>query len=148
MLPQIRTRPSTAFRRGTDFGSDWNRLIESAFGDVNGWTSWAPAANLYENPDEFVLEMGLPGFDPDSVEVNVERGILTVSGQRARSEEDEGRTYHVRELTHERFTRSFSFPSSVSADDVRADFHGGMLVVTLPKSAEAKPRRVEIGAGK
>lgn len=148
MLPQIRTRPSTAFRRGTDFGSDWNRLMESAFGDVNGWTSWAPAANLYENPDDFVLEMGLPGFDPDSVEVNVERGILTVSGQRARSEEDEGRTYHVRELTHERFSRSFSFPSSVSADDVRADFHGGMLVVTLPKSAEAKPRRVEIGTGK
>jgi HSP20 family protein len=136
------------FRRGADFGSDWNRLIENAFGDLNGWTAWAPAANLYETGEEFVLEMGLPGFDSDSIDVNVERGILTVSGNRTRSEEDDSRTYHVRELSEERFTRSFSFPASVRADDVRAEFHDGMLVVTLPKSAEAKPRRVRIGTKK
>lgn len=148
MLPQIRTyQPGSALRRSADFGSDWNRLIDDAFGRVlNGWTTWTPAADLYETGDEFVLEMGLPGFDKDSIEVTVERGILTVSGQRARREEDESYTYHVREHTHDRFTRSFALPASVNTDDVRADFHHGMLVVTLPKLAEAKPRRIAVAA--
>lgn len=144
MLPEIRNRP-TLRRRGTDL-TDWTRIFDSAFGDLNGWTAWAPAANLYETNEEFVLEMGLPGFDSSNIDVNVERGILTVSGQRARSEEEERQTYHLRELTHERFSRSFSFPSSVDSDDVRADFHNGVLTVTLPKSAEAKPRRIEVSA--
>lgn len=148
MLPEIRTRPRTTFRRGADFGSDFGRLIESAFGDVNGWTAWTPAANLFETTDEFVLEIGLPGFDPNAIDVNVERGILTVTGHRTKSEDEESRTYHVRELVEERFSRSFSFPATVRADDVSADYHDGMLVVTLPKSAEAKPRRVEIGTKK
>ncbi len=152
MLPQVQTfRPSSAVRRSTGFGSDWNRLFDEAFGLFgNGltWTAWTPAADLYETPDEFVLEMGLPGFDHDNIELTVERGILTVSGQRPRKEEDENLTYHVREHTYDRFTRSFALPASVNADDVKAEFDNGMLIVRLPKLAEARPRRIQIAAKK
>ncbi len=148
MLPEVVTyQPGTAARRAAGFGLDLNRLFDDRFGrGVNGWSAWSPAADLYETNDEFVLRMGLPGFDPEAIDITVERGILTVSGQRTRDEREEQYSYHVREHTYDRFTRSFSLPSTVNADDVRADFHHGMLVVTLPKASEAKPRKIAISA--
>jgi HSP20 family protein len=142
MLPQIRTyQPGSPIRRA--LGSEWARLFDDA-NSPDAWTVWAPAADLYETTEEFILEMGLPGFDPDDIDVTVEHGILGVTGQRTRNEGDEDRNYHVREHTYERFTRSFSIPASVSVSGVRADFDKGMLVVTLPKAAEAKPRKIEV----
>ena len=142
MLPEVRTyQPGSAIRRG----ADWTRLFDDMLGrDLNGWTAWTPAADLYETEDSFVLELGLPGYTGDDIQVTVERGILTVTGQRSRREGDERVTYHLREHTYDRFTRSFSLPASVRADEVRAEFEQGMLVVTLPKTAEAKPRKVEV----
>lgn len=143
MLPQIRTyQPGSPLRRA--LGSEWARLFDDAFGPGE-WSRWAPAADLYETADEFILEMGLPGFDPADIDVTVEHGILAVSGQRTRNEEDEKRNYHVREHTYERFSRSFSIPASVNVEGVQADFEKGMLLVSLPKAAEAKPRKIEVG---
>jgi len=148
MLPQIRTyRPAGDIHREAGVGSDWIRLFDQAFNrDLNGRTAWTPAADLYETDDGFVLEMGLPGFRTDSVEVTVERGVLTITGARVADEDADSRHYHVREHTYDRFTRSFALPSSVIADDVTADFENGMLTVKLPKVAEAKPQRVKIAA--
>lgn len=150
MLPQLRTyQPGSAIRRGAGIGSDWIRLFDDAFNrDLNGWTAWTPLADLYETEDEFVLEMGLPGFDAESIDVTVERGVLTVTGRREATDETASREYHVREHTFDRFTRSFSLPSSVVVDDVSAEYEGGMLSVRLPKAAEAKPMRVQIAAKK
>lgn len=146
MLPTIRTyQPGSAIRRGAGVGSDWFRLFEDAFNrDMNGWTAWTPTADLYESEDEFTLELALPGFRTEDIDVTVERGVLTVSGQRQAPENVEGRHYHVREHAFDRFTRSFGLPSSVIADDVTAELDGGMLTVRLPKVAEAKPMRVQI----
>lgn len=147
MLPTTVYRPGSALRRWSGVGSDVNRLFEELWGGgPNGWTTWTPAADLYETGEDFVLEIGLPGFRHEDIEVTVERGILTVSGQRPAREEAESYTYHVREHTYDRFSRSFQLPSSVSADDVTAEFENGMLVVTLPKAAEAKPRRIAVSA--
>lgn len=147
MLPTTTYRPGSALRRWSDTGSDFNRLFDELWNrGLNGWTTWTPAADLYETNEEFVLEIGLPGFRHEDIEVTVERGILTVSGQRPARQEDESFTYHVREHTYERFSRSFQLPASVNADDVTAEFENGMLVVTLPKAAEAKPRRIAVSA--
>lgn len=147
MLPTTSYRPGTALRRRSEAGSDWNRLFDELWSrGINGWTTWTPAADLYETGEQFVLEIGLPGFRHDDIEVTVERGILTISGQRPMREDDESYTYHVREHTYDRFSRSFQLPTSVNADDVTAEFENGMLVVRLPKAAEAKPRRIAVSA--
>lgn len=106
-----------------------------------------PAADLFETDEEFVLELELPGLGREDIEVTVEKGILTVSGQRStETEEERGErhTYHVRERSYDRFSRSFSLPHSVTHEQVDAQFENGMLTVRLPKAAEAKPRRIEV----
>lgn len=147
MLPMTRTRsPNASFRRRAGFGSDIDELFDTILRpSLNAWTAWTPAADLYESADEYVLELGLPGFEIDDIEVTVERGLLTVTGNRTAQEEDAGnRTYHLREHSYERFSRSFALPGSVTADEVEAEFDDGMLIVRLPKSAEAKPRRIAV----
>lgn len=147
MLPTRTSRPNV-LRRTNDWTSDVNRMFDEFFNltpRLSTWSAWMPAADLYETSDEFVLEMELPGFDKDDIEVTVERGILTVTGQhRAEAEESERATYHVRERSFDRFSRSFSLPRSVDADSVDATYKNGILHVTLPKVAEAKPRQIAV----
>ena len=82
------------------------------------------------------------------IEITVDRGVLTISGARSEEEEEQGRTYHVRERRNERFTRSFSLPASIRGEDVAAHLDAGVLTVELPKSPEAKPHRVAVGGMK
>lgn len=148
MLPTLSIRPNAVLRRGTDWTSDMSRLFDELFGfapRLSTWSAWTPAADLYETDDEFVLEIEMPGFNREDIEVTVERGILTVSGQRAGEAQDgERATYHVRERSFERFSRSFSLPQSVDAEHVDAEYRSGILRVRLPKIAEAKPRQISV----
>lgn len=153
MLPTSTRRPSTTLRRGENWASEMNRLFDEFLGytpRLATWSAWTPAADLYETSDDFVLEMELPGFDSENIEVTVERGILTVTGRRtaeAESGDGERMNYHVRERSFDRFSRSFSLPQSVSADNVDAEYRNGILRVNLPKVAEAKPRQVTVKGG-
>lgn len=150
MLPTSTRRPATALRRGENWASEMNRLFDEFLGytpRLATWSAWTPAADLFETNDEFVLEMELPGFNIDDIEVTVERGILTVSGRRTAEVESgngERINYHVRERSFDRFSRSFSLPQTVNADHVDAEYRNGILRVTLPKVAEAKPRQIAV----
>lgn len=150
MLPTRTYRPETTLRRGSDRSSEMGRLFDDLFGytpRLATWSPWMPAADLFETSDEFVLEMELPGFDSEELEVTVEHGILTVSGHRTTEGENGERVnYHVRERSYDRFSRSFSLPRSVNADEVDAGYENGILRVTLPKAAEAKPRHISVKA--
>ena len=103
------------------------------------WTSTAPA-------DHYVLHADLPGVDPDSVDVSVDGGILTVTAQRSeRTEHD------VQWLSSERFNGSYmrrlSLGADIDAEHIAATYQNGVLTVTLPVAARAKPRRIEITPG-
>ncbi|MFQ5677824.1 MAG: Hsp20/alpha crystallin family protein [Gemmatimonadota bacterium] len=149
MLPTLSRRANLGRGRLAELapGLDW--VFDELFPLTSrgAWIAWTPVADLFESDDEFVLDMELPGFREKEIEVAVERGILSVSGQRtAEADEDEKRTYHVRERAYERFSRSFTLPASVDAEQVRAEFKNGILRVTLPKAREAKPRRIAVKA--
>lgn len=153
MLPTTGSRGRLVTRR------PWARTLTPELGEMLGdffgrplstWSTWTPAADLYETDDAFVLEMELPGFNLDDIELTMERGVLTVAGSRT-VEETEGaepRTYHLRERSVDRFTRSYALPSSVNSDRIDASFAEGVLTVKLPKAPEAKPRRIEVKARK
>ncbi len=142
MLPTIAYRTPVT-RDALDF--DLEGLFNGFFGDrANGFGRGA--ADLYETEDGYALELEVPGFREEDVEVTVDRGVLTVSASRDTESTDEGRTYHVRERRAQRFARSFALPASVNAEEVKADIEAGVLTVRLPKAPEAKPRRIAVKA--
>ena len=94
--------------------------------------------------DTFTLEMNLPGYGLNDIDVNLEQGVLQITGNREETTDEDKGTYHVRERGWGRFTRSFSVPHTIDPNGVSAEFANGVLTVSLPKAAEAKARRIEV----
>jgi HSP20 family protein len=103
-----------------------------------------PEADFIETENELVLEMDLPGFTNEDVDVTVEKGVLTIHGERALEREENEGTYHLRERSWGKFSRSFSIPHTIESEAVDAGFHQGVLTVKLPKAPEALARKIEI----
>ena len=116
-------------------------FFERPSGDFGRFT---PPADLYETDEAYNVEMELPGFSRDDINVTIEQGMLTISGRRAREESSENENYHLRERSIGRFSRSFSLPASIEANDVEARFEEGLLKVNLPKAEEARTRKIEV----
>lgn len=144
MLPTT-TRRNRSYRTLPEFRWDVDRLFDEVFnrGTMSIATS-GPAADLYETEDGFTLEMNLPGYDLSDIDVNLEQGVLQISGSREEEAEEDKGTYHVRERGWGRFTRSFTVPHTIDPKGVSAEFSNGVLTVTMPKAAEAKARRIEV----
>jgi HSP20 family protein len=131
------------------FQTDINRVFDAFFGGrtANGVTRrWVPAMDLAETDDHLVLKADLPGLDADDVEIEVQDGVLTVSGERKTEHESSSNGYHRVERSYGRFSRSLSLPQGIDAGQVQAEFDKGVLEVRIPKPAERKPHRVQIGA--
>ena len=127
-----------------------DRLLEDAFvmpraGEGQSWNG--PALNVYEEGDQLTVEAQLPGIKPDDLDINVEQGVLTISGQTATQEERKERNYFVREHRTGRFSRSLRLPATYNSDGCSASFEDGMLRLTFPKSESAKPRRIQVSSG-
>ena len=129
---------------------DMNRLFDRFFEGrgANGMSRrWIPAMDLVETEDSLVLRGDLPGMTEDDVNIEIKDNVLTVSGERKAEHEDKGEGYHRVERAFGSFSRSLSLPQGVEADQVSANFDKGVLEVKIPKPAEAKPTRVQIGKG-
>lgn len=144
MLPTIR-RNALNLRTIPDFRWDVDRLFDEIVNRPTfSYSTGGPAADLLETEDDFRLEMNLPGYELADIEVNLEQGVLLVSGTREKEMEEEEGTYHVRERSWGRFNRSFTVPHTIDPKGVRAEFANGVLVVNLPKAPDAKAKRIEV----
>ncbi|MDP8923620.1 MAG: Hsp20/alpha crystallin family protein [Chloroflexota bacterium] len=138
------------FGRGLGLRQVMDRLLEDAVvmpraGEGQTWGG--PALNVYEEGDNLVVEAQLPGMRPEDLDINVEQGVLTISGQTKAEEERKERNYLVREHRTGRFSRSLRLPATYNADACQANFEHGVLRLAFPKSEAAKPRRIQIGGG-
>ena len=124
-----------------------NQLFESAFGQSGLATAggWAPAVDVEETEDAYVVEAELPGVQRDDVQVEASSGVLTITGEFKERE----RTGILRRRTRRtgRFEFRTTLPTSVDSEAITASLHEGVLTVKVPKAEQAKPRRVEITAG-
>lgn len=129
--------------------------INRLFGNVNqsdsssATATWVPAVDVHEYEDRFEFYVDVPGIDPNKVELTLEGGILTLSGQRTAPEtgkrgEQSQYVRSERGLGH--FYRRFVLPDTVDSDKVNATGKDGVLTVTVPKQAKAMPRRIHIAA--
>lgn len=123
--------------------SDWNST------DSSGVTAdWVPSVDINEFEDKFQLYVDVPGVNPKDVDITLEAGVLTITGERYMQAEKSDETI-VRRRTERgsgRFYRRFVLPETVDADKVRATDRHGVLEILIPKQAKAQPRRIEVAA--
>ncbi|HLY60293.1 MAG TPA: Hsp20/alpha crystallin family protein [Terriglobia bacterium] len=127
------------------FNRLFNHTFSNVFGDGDGKLgAWSPAVDIFETEQSLVLKAELPGIDPKDVEVRVENNTLFLKGQRKFENEVKEENYHRIERSYGSFTRTFALPGTVNAENVSADYKGGILTLTLPKREEAKPKSIKI----
>ncbi|MGL4552591.1 MAG: Hsp20/alpha crystallin family protein [Gemmataceae bacterium] len=125
--------------------ANFDRLLDNLGAELTRPVTAFPAVNVWEDADAYHLEAELPGLTQDEVSIAVtQRNVLTLSGER-KSDDGEGR-WHRRERGFGRFQRVLRLPAAVDADKVEAKLEGGVLRLTLPKHADAKPRRIAVKA--
>ncbi len=100
--------------------------------------------DLYETEDSVVAKAGLPGVNPDEVEVSVIEDLLTIKGTVKHEEKDESERYLRRELSYGAFSRTLPLPASVDSENATAEYEGGVLTVTLPKTEGSRTRTIKI----
>jgi HSP20 family protein len=134
--------------RLADLSDEIDRLFESSltgFGrgsQVLG--AWSPALDAYEDKENFVIKVEVPGVKKEDVKVSLENGCLTITGERRSETTDEKAEVHHTERFFGRFQRTLTLPAAVAADKVKAQYKDGVLTVTLPKTEEAKPKQIDV----
>jgi len=107
------------------------------------FNGWSPALDLYQNADNVVAIVELPGMRKEDIEISLHDGTLTVSGER-KSESVEGEKAERTERVTGKFRRSVTLPARVETDKVNATYKDGILTVILPKAEDAKPKQIQI----
>ncbi len=105
---------------------------------------WSPRVDISETDSEFVIKAEIPEVGKDDVKVSVDNGVLSIKGERKQEKEEKGKKFHRVERYYGSFQRSFSLPDNIDAAGVKAVFKDGMLNVTMPKTAAAKPKSIDI----
>jgi HSP20 family protein len=109
--------------------------------------AFAPPVDIYEDDQKLVLKLEVPGVKQEDLDIQVEGRTLTVRGERKFSNEEKKENFHRVEHRYGTFERSFTLPSTVDAENVKATYDAGVLQLELPKKAEAKPHQIKIGVG-
>jgi len=110
-------------------------------------SSFAPAVDVYEDEHKVTLKIEVPGIDEKDIDVRVENNTLTVHGERKIEKEEKEENYRRVERQYGSFTRTFNLPQTVDVEKVAANYDKGVLNITLPKKAEAKPKQIKVNVG-
>jgi HSP20 family protein len=140
------------FREFATLQDRMNRLFRESFNEAGrdeslSASSFAPAVDVYEDEHQVTLKIEVPGIDEKDINIRVENNTLTVHGERKIEKEEKEENYRRVERQYGSFTRTFTLPQTVDSDNVSADYDRGVLKVSLPKKAEAKPKQIKVNVG-
>ena len=135
--------PLDEFRHvfGRLFDDDQSRSDESSVVT----SQWVPSVDVKEENDRFILYADLPGIDPDDIEVSMDKGLLTIRGERSSESSSETERYARIERRYGSFHRRFALPDSADPDGIQARGRNGVLEIVIPKRPETSPRRIQVG---
>lgn len=142
------------FRDLSSLQEDMNRL----FGDFIGRRGrglrsrsgagseilWAPALDIEETPDEVIVKAELPGMKKEEIKVQIQGGMLALSGERKSESERKDKTVHLVEQSYGRFQRVVELPAEVDGNRAKATYESGVLTIRLPKREDAKPKQISV----
>lgn len=108
-------------------------------------SQWVPRVDVKEENDRFVLYADLPGINPDDIDVSMDKGILTIKGERSGETSEQTDRFSRIERYYGSFHRRFSLPDSADPEGIQAHGRNGVLEISIPKRPEAAPRRIQVG---
>ncbi len=146
------TRPELGgwptYNRLTDLRDEIDRLFEFPLSEMTRgsrvFSGWTPALDLYEEKDNLVVKVELPGMKREDIDVSLHEGSLSISGERKSEEKRKDADVYRSERFVGRFQRTVMLPTPVAGDKVKAQYKDGILTITLPKTEEAKPKRIDV----
>lgn len=109
-------------------------------------SQWVPRVDIKEEANRFVLYADLPGVEPKDIEVQMDKGMLTIKGERRGEAIVESESFSRIERRHGSFHRRFALPDSADPDGISASGHNGVLQIIIPKRPETTPRRIQVGS--
>jgi HSP20 family protein len=110
-------------------------------------TAWAPALDISERKDAYLVTVEVPGVEPEDLDITMEDGLLTIKGERQFTSESSEQQFHRVERRYGAFRRSITLPAQVQTDQIEATFDNGVLQIVVPKAEEAKPKRIQVRPG-
>lgn len=138
----------TPFRDMLGIQDEMNRLfnayLEGSREGSEDAVLWAPLVDICETDEEITVTSEMPGMKKEDVKISVQDNVLTLKGEKKQEIDEKEKNFHRVERSYGVFERSFSLPSSVQTDKIKASYKDGVLTITLPKSEETKPKEIDI----
>jgi HSP20 family protein len=155
MATMMRWDPFQDLRSAQDEMAQMSPMLAHALGlharqqgnDRAMTTAWAPALDISERKDAYLVTVELPGLKPEDLDITMEDGLLTIKGERQFTSESSEQQFHRVERRYGAFRRSITLPAQVQADHIEATFDNGVLQIVVPKAEEAKPKRIQVRPG-
>jgi HSP20 family protein len=142
------TTELTPYRRGMNLLESFREEMEDLFDRVTGdgrlARQWSPRVDVEETDKEIVVKADLPGVDPKDVDIQIQDNVLMLRGGKEEKKEEKKKNYHRIERFSGQFYRAIGLPAGADADKVTATTANGTVTVTIPKKAEAQPKKVAI----
>jgi HSP20 family protein len=139
------------FREFSTLQERMNRLFRESYAESGQEalmsSTFAPPVDVYEDEHNLSLRIEVPGIEEKDIDVRVENNTLTVHGERKFEKEEKEENFRRVERQYGSFTRTFTLPNTVDVDKVSANYDKGVLKISLPKKAEAKPKQIKVNVG-
>ena len=132
------------FRELEEMTNRLNRILRPEITNEAVFANWAPAMDVQETTNEYLIKADLPEVKKEDVKVSVEDGVLAVEGERKLEKEETGKKFHRVERSYGKFVRRMTLPTDIDPQKVVADFKDGVLNIHLPKSPAVKPRAIDV----
>jgi HSP20 family protein len=153
MTTMMRWDPFQDLRSAQDEMAQMSPMLAQALGlqgqpqGSDRATAWAPALDISERKDAYLVMVELPGVDADDLDITLEDGLLTIQGERQFTSESSEQQFHRVERRYGAFRRSITLPTHVMAEGIEASFEDGVLQILVPKPEEATPKRIQVRPG-
>ena len=153
MTTMMRWDPFQDLRNAQDEMAQMSPMLAHALGlqgqpqGSDRATAWAPALDISERKDAYLVTVELPGLKPEDLDITMEDGLLTIQGERHFANDSSEQKFHRVERRYGAFRRSITLPAHVMAEGIEASFEDGVLQILVPKAEEAKAKRVQVRPG-
>jgi HSP20 family protein len=155
MMLRTQWDPFEDLRSAQDELSQLNPMLAHALGlhgqrqgaAMGSRPAWAPALDISERKDAYLITVELPGVKMDDLEITLEDGLLTIQGERHFAQDSSEQQFHRVERYSGAFRRAITLPAQVQAEQIEATVDNGVLQIVVPKMEEAKPKRIQVRPG-
>jgi len=144
-LPRLRSKSESIRTRDSIFDDLFNELysLPTSFLSKSGM-DLSPRIDISETDSEYKIEAELPGINQKEIDVKIDNNILTIKGKKEDIKEEKEKNYHLRERYYGAFQRSISLPNNIEPEKIKASFENGVLNISVPKSDNRTPKKIEI----